>query len=49
MKTLIVLALLSILPCANLESDFYNFKIQALDSDEQIDFKTFEGKKVNSD
>ena len=28
------------------ETAIYNFKIQALDSDEMIDFKDFEGKKI---
>ncbi|MBU2913927.1 MULTISPECIES: glutathione peroxidase [Reichenbachiella] len=45
MKTLIIT--LSILfATTGMESSFYNFKVNALDSDQVIDFSQFKGKKV---
>lgn len=46
MKTLIILSVLSLISFGNLDTDFHNFKIQALDSNEEINFEDFKGKKV---
>ncbi|MGL1885231.1 MAG: glutathione peroxidase [Reichenbachiella sp.] len=46
MKTIVLISALTFLLGGDLATSFYDFKIQALDSEEEINFADFKGKKV---